>query len=257
MEKAFPWARRALVLLCEQATGDLVDYWSRARTSTGHLVQSQTQKDGMNIGVFTFYTPSFQALADVTLPNIRRYCDRHGYDLMAHCGGEFGASEMLIGLRKTGMACSLLPLFDALFVIDIDVLITNHTIRLESFLDDEHIFFVAHDDNHGLNAGAYIIRNAGNGKAFLRHVLAEPLEPGECEQDAMRKVLAQPLFTGFCKVLPHPSINSYLYSEYRQIKSHEEGQWQPGDFVLHLPGMTNERRIEIFTSEQVQGAIIE
>ncbi len=65
------------------------------------------------------------------------------------------------------------------------------------------------------------------------------------------------------KILPHPSINSLLYEEYAPTwgiigntdtslpkPTHEEGDWRRGCFICHLPGMTLERRLEIFAKLQ-------
>ena len=65
------------------------------------------------------------------------------------------------------------------------------------------------------------------------------------------------------EILPHPSINSYLYEEYgdnygkivgvqKSKPTHIEGQWEPGDFALHLPGIPNSIRIEIFETIKTQ-----
>jgi hypothetical protein len=58
------------------------------------------------------------------------------------------------------------------------------------------------------------------------------------------------------KYLPHPSINSYRYELYAGYEGdyfhdymhipHEYGQWEPGDLLLHLPGLSLEKRIEVF-----------
>lgn len=209
----------------------------------------------MNIGVFTYYTKEFDALARVTQPHLRRYCARHGYDLTIHRGG-FGNRDRNYGYQKTEMVHNLLNGFEILMVIDCDVLITNPRRQLEQFVDDEHLVFATHDEN-GMNAGIYLIRNSLKSYVFLRHVCAmqrSPSMPGE--QDGMR-VLLRGLFQEQFKIVPHPSFNSYLYGEYGKTKTHEEGQWEKGDFALHLPGMTNERRIEIFTSPEIQSSIIE
>ncbi len=39
----------------------------------------------MNTALFIYYTPSWQALADVVLPIAARYCDKWGYVLEAVC----------------------------------------------------------------------------------------------------------------------------------------------------------------------------
>ena len=52
-------------------------------------------------------------------------------------------------------------------------------------------------------------------------------------------------------------MNSYLYTEYPDTNGADEpGHWQPGDFLLHLPGRSLERRVEIFNSPEIQSKII-
>lgn len=209
----------------------------------------------MNIGVFTYYTAEFDALARVTQPHLRRYCARHGYDLTIHRGG-FGDRSRNYGYQKTEMAAAVLRGVDALMVIDCDVLITNPRRQLEQFMDAEHFLFY-NDDENGMNAGVYIICGGIESEPFLMDVISMSTEsdyPGE--QDAMRSLL-NGKYKHIARILPHPSLNSYLYGEYGKSKAHEEGQWQQGDFSLHLPGMTNERRIEIFTDPAIQSSIIE
>lgn len=202
------------------------------------------------------YTRSFEPLAEFTVPVLRRYCGRHGYDLIVHRGG-FGYRNRQFGFQKTELVRALLRAAEALFVVDADTLVTNHSVRLESFLDDDHAMFACHDEN-GFNAGSYLIRNTSTASNFLEGALHLEGAPGVlCEQDAMRDLLKKNLVTGglmfptVMKVLPHPAINSYRYDEYGKTKTREEGQWHEGDFLLHLPGMTNERRLEIFRTTKI------
>lgn len=201
----------------------------------------------MNIRVFMLYTKEFDGVAAVTVPSWQRYCARHGYDLTIHRGG-YGERERNIGFQKTELALNLLHGMDALMVVDCDVLVTNHTVKLESLLDNEHSMFATHDVN-GFNAGVYLIRNTGQSLAFLYTVGCVADRKGVLgEQDAMRYLFDPGRYDDLVKILPQNSMNSYLYQEYGESRSHAEGQWLAGDFLLHLPGITNERRIEIFNS---------
>jgi hypothetical protein len=47
----------------------------------------------------------------------------------------------------------------------------------------------------------------------------------------------------------HPSFNSIDYAQYPAFEkpySHEQGQWIPGDFLVHLPGKSLQERLELF-----------
>lgn len=197
------------------------------------------------ITVLVAYTEAFDRVAYVTVPILHNYCQRHGYDLLIHRGG-FGDRLQQFGFQKTALVRQVLRGTDAMFVLDVDTLITNLTIKLESFMGEELMY--ACNDENGLNAGSYIIRKNAYSDIFLGGVLKmEGAEGVLGEQDAMRDILKAEMFP-FLKILPHPAINSYRYDEYGKTKTHEEGQWQQGDFLLHLPGMTNDRREEIFRS---------
>ena len=90
--------------------------------------------------------------------------------------------------------------------------------------------------------------------SFFDYILCCKGEPKMyCEQDAINKYLSEFPHDNNIKFLTHPSINSYLYENYPEIPAQEEeyGQWVPGNFVLHLPGMSQEKRIEIMKNTPV------
>lgn len=200
------------------------------------------------ITVLVAYTEAFDALAAFTVPILRCYCARHGYDLLVHRGG-FGNRNRQFGFQKTELVRSVLRGTDAMLVLDVDTLITNHSSRIESMMGQEFIGVCL--DENGLNAGSYIIRRNPYSDVFLSAVVGMEGKPGVLgEQDAMRDILRAEMFP-YLRLLPHPSINSYRYDLYGKTKTHEEGQWQEGDFLLHLPGMTNERRLEVFRNTKI------
>lgn len=213
------------------------------------------------ITLCAYFTPSFHALSEVTVPNIRRYCDRHGYKLVFWSDVDHTEDDPRpFGFRKTERVLELLRASatgDILCVIDLDLLFTNHTRRLEEFMDNEHDLFFTHDVN-GLNSGVYMVRATLGTHKFMEDAIGRAGLPGVFgEQDAMRDSLKIEAFANLTKIVPHPAFNSYLYEEYGKEMSHEEGQWQPGDFLLHMPGCSNERRIELFKLLQCQGIVVE
>ncbi len=203
------------------------------------------------IGVFVYHDAAFQSVADVTMPSLRQYCQRHGYTLTIHCGG-FGDRGRYYGFQKTELAQLLLRGVDALWVLDADTLITNFTIAVHTLIDSHHDVFAAHDVN-GFNAGSYLIRNTDNAHFFLNAVGMASGRPGmDGEQPAMKELLDEGLAK--FRQLPQNSINSYIYSEYG-IDT-DKGDWRKGDLLLHLPGRTNARRIELFTSPEIVDNIV-
>jgi hypothetical protein len=210
----------------------------------------------LNIAILTVYTEDYKPLADIVIPNLQRYCLKHDYDLydfkIDHSGVYYGYQklEKLLAILKEEN-------IDAVLCIDLDVLITNHNIKIESFLDSEHDFYITKDVN-GINAGSFIIKSSEWSIKFLRTILHNTSK-FECEQNAFEYFNNLPEHKDKIKVLEHPSINSYMYAEYgptwgiivdKKIDKplHKEGNWEIGDFILHLPGITFERRLEIFKS---------
>ncbi len=196
--------------------------------------------------VFIYYTPDWQPLADIVLPNVEAYCERHGYKLYIDCERDDGLFQ--VGFYK--MEALLRRIYDHEFVwlLDLDTLITNPSIPFTQFADNEHDIFIT-EDIHGINAGSWIIRNTEASRLFVRTVINNFDAPEE--QTVMKRYLDMVKV----KILPHPSINSYKYELYKDIlkdelgetiMSHEEGEWQPGDLLLHLPGLDMQTRINTF-----------
>jgi hypothetical protein len=210
----------------------------------------------MTVAILTVYTDNFKPLADIVIPNMERYCVKHGYSLYAY---DITGTDIYYGYKKIEKLLSILDTddIDIVLVLDLDTLITNHNTRIESFVDEIHDFFICQDVN-GINAGAFIIKNTNWSINFLRLVLSKQNEY-ECEQnifEAFAKLLCN---NSKIKILEHPSINSLFYSEYAptwgiivgsmsEKPAHKEGDWQKGDFILHLPGIPLERRVEIFNN---------
>ncbi len=193
----------------------------------------------MNAAIYIYYTPSWQPLADIVLPRVREYCKRHDYDFFIdHLNSiDNWAYQKMRSLDFPMSRCEFT------WVLDLDTLITNPSIPFTDFTDDEHDIFITRDIN-GINAGSWIVRNTKASRDFIAKIVDNFDAPHE--QILMNRYLHMVKV----KYLPHPSINSYDYNQYNgfglAVPAHDQGQWQPGDLLLHLPGLTLEKRIEVF-----------
>lgn len=196
------------------------------------------------IRVLTHFTPSWKPLADITVPVLEKYCHKHHYKLSAF---ECTPYQQYNGKEKIKHILSELKLGDVALVMDADSIITNTNISLHNFINDHHDFYITkHVGN--INAGVFIIRLSVWAIEFLNVVFSNIGKGGiHCEQDSMAKYIKEHPNDNRIKILAHPSINSFDYSQYpeHQDKIGSEEDWKPDHFVLHLPGVGMDRRLEI------------
>lgn len=198
----------------------------------------------MNIGVYVAYNSDFREVAAVTIPPLRAYCLRHGYHLGIY-------NDRIIKRDviwdRVDMWEDNLHKHDWIVHLDADTLITNPDITFESILEgvsDEASFVVSKDIN-GLNDGVLFIRNDEFSKIVLEEVWSSYGEMNiHCAQDAFAGMLE----SGYIRpslfhFVPQKQINAYAYREYGEYD--QPGTWEVGDFILHLPGMGNNKRVEL------------
>lgn len=203
----------------------------------------------MKVACCTYYSPSYKALADISLPNLSEYCHKHGYYMwvenIENDRWEYVKHEMFERLFKEG--------FDLIWYRDIDSVITNMIIPITDFVDKENDLFITKDATE-LNGGSLILRKSETGRWINRRILS--VKGGfQNEQNAINYFMKDPMFNQFVKVLTHPSINSYNYSLYPECKEYvgreDLGDWREGNFVLHVPALPMEKRIEVLKNAKI------
>lgn len=207
----------------------------------------------MKIAIQILFTSNWKPLADIVLPVANEYCDTHSYQPHFVVYDEPCPSDF--GFRKLTEARQLFENgVDVVVCMDLDTKITNHLILVESFLERGKDAYFTFDVN-GLNAGVFILINSAWTKEFIDILLSKKGIPNiHCEQDAIIAYLKDYPTSGKTKIVSHPAFNSYMYAEYNGQygqPAHNEGQWETGDFVLHLPGISMGRRIEILKNTPV------
>lgn len=192
----------------------------------------------MRIAVTMSYTPNWSELAAISVPNMAKYCTKHGYSLFV----TVDEYKKYNGIYKFNNILKLLDGdYDIVYSFDVDTLITNHSIKLEKFVEESKYVYVC----KGLNMGVFGIKNTTEGCDFAEDCRREIVRNKyNCEQDYILDMVnvTKP------EIFEHPAFNSYLsqlYPEVQQPVTKEQGQWEQGCFVLHLPALPLEQRINL------------
>jgi hypothetical protein len=197
----------------------------------------------MRIAIVTGWDAAMNGVAEVTYPNHSDYCSQHGY---GHVTRHFWYEDRNPQWATLKLARECIHDWDWLCFSDVDLIFANKGVRLESFLDTQADLVASYDVN-GLNAGIIFVRNCPwavnflgkwwhEGPRFARH-------PSD-EQTSLAYLLYREPKDRW-EVVPQRRFNSFRYEFYPWL-DFPEGQYLPGDFVLHLPALSNQKRIEVF-----------
>ncbi len=216
----------------------------------------------MKICVFSPFS-NLKELAELTVPNKRKYCDRHGYELLTPPLGGTGCNfDEMYGLRRRmPLVVELLKTnaYDWVWVVGVDVLITNMATNLRSILDEDYGMVVGTEPT-GVGMDSYLIRSRKGGLEFLERVVSHKDAPlGAFQDQSTIDTLCrqEPELLKVVKLVPQRQLNAYKYEYLHQYGSLHPGfvtgtdclgqseEWQPGDFVLHVPGIGDGQKLTI------------
>eukprot|EP01038_Epipyxis_sp_PR26KG_P006894 gene6894-9446_t len=207
------------------------------------------------------------------IENRMQYCNKHGYTLI-------NANQLLDNSRPAAWSkikavrhYLLSKQFDYVMYMDMDVVIMNQQIKLESLLNE---IAIQHDllmtsDWSGLNTGIWLAKNstwsswflelAWNQKQFLVNRSPEGIAyPFLYEQRAFHYLLDTdvwksrklPKYDGNITELknhifmfPQCGFNSYSMHPLERRGNREESQYIKGDFLIHLAGKKGKARTNL------------
>ena len=201
----------------------------------------------MRICLFTMHSPVIKRMAAMTVPNKSEYCCLHGYDFVQaaftseiHWWPGYERIPFMINLLKSEM-------WDWIFWLGCDAMITGPQIKLEGICDDNYGMIISSAANE-LQMDSLLFNKKCIGLfEEIWRTREDYLAPG-FEQWSLIAQIAKPEFTGLIKHVPQRILNSMdynLYPDYAAGSSNfakqidvfgNDGQWQPGDFVYHVPG---------------------
>lgn len=227
------------------------------------------------IGVLVMYNDRYEEMAKYTVDgNIKGYCEMNGYELIKHKienidNGRDPQWQKIIESIKIFESGSD---FDWLFFVDLDCLIMNQTIKLESFLDERYSFIIP---SHGVEAidfpmetnefgennvitSAYFVRNDEKGLEILKSIwecrgMPEGLNINDFDHEGRqcRLTFSMPEFRPYVKIVEERLLNRFWYMNKPFMTFYNLGVnelvWKPGDFIVHVTGYSLEERIPLLS----------
>jgi glycosyltransferase involved in cell wall biosynthesis len=205
--------------------------------------------DKQKFAVVSMYNEAHRELADWTWPNKKAYADQHGYSAYAKTSDWTLTPIHFEKITHMLAVMEQEPDVDWVWWLDNDAIVTNPDVQLESIADPAYHVIIT-SDIASINAGSFMVRNSIQGRGWLEFILAKGLEHYKDnrwpEQQPMTDFYVT--FKDIVKIVPQRTMNSYNYDIYRVDPTDllgTNGQWQAGDFVLHMPAIPNPSRIQI------------
>jgi hypothetical protein len=211
----------------------------------------------MTYAIVTMHDAGYKELADITYEqNKVPYCERYGYKLFAKTDNfSKGNRKFFDKFRFLVEVMESNPTVEWCWWLDGDAMITNWTTPIERYCDNDYHFVIA-VDRYNLNNGSFFIRNSEQGRNYLKHLLSiedQYLTAKWPDQQPMIDLIEE--YQGITKIHSQRDFNSYDYDFYHRDhgNTHDwdlfgnNGNWQPGDFVCHYPGIKQQTRIELAT----------
>ena len=235
------------------------------------LIKKKGMIESKRIGVLVMYDNHYERMAKVTIDqNIRQYCDLHKYTLIpvkieSPGNGRAPQWQKIIESIKILDKNEL----DWLFFLDLDCLIMNPSIKLESIIDENYSFIIP---SHGVNAidfpmeenefgdncvitSAFLVKNSKIGKSILNSIWecrgtpeGVNIDEFDHEQRQCRITLSNPEFRKHAKIVEERLLNRFWHVKSPYMALHtgiNKLTWEPGDFIAHVTGYPLEERIQI------------
>jgi len=201
----------------------------------------------MKITVMSYYWPNYRPLAERTVDeNLREYAKKHGYEFIAYAletkvEEDTYKASCEAGVKKAELVLRTLKIFpdaDYVFHRDCDSIIMNMGIGIEEIISRYPYDILTGSDKAGISDGQMIVKNTEKAKKYISQYLANR-DNYEHQQDFMWTNPAPFLFG-----TPQRVMNSYD-CESRLEPLNDESNYQGGDFLIHLTGLTIEQRMKV------------
>lgn len=204
----------------------------------------------MNVLLLTHCSPEYQKLGDITLPRWKQYCQKWGYALDVSSA----PSSPDLPWDKMRRIASALPQYDLVQWVGVDTYCTDlNQNAVQWWQANGQPPALLTWDLYGINSDSMIFSNTPLAHMFLYAVntLGKAFYSNHpfVEQEALSRFSHQKPYVDFIKIIPQKGMNSYLHKVYGRPEEWP-GNWEPGDWILHLPGLSVDLRIQVLIEVQ-------
>lgn len=238
---------------------------------TIELIESRKQKSELNyqykhiqfgnpakIAIVTLFDKNYEDLANIAIPNFIEYGKKHGYDVIFF--DDIIDKSRPAPWSKVKAVEHVLDKYEWVWWIDIDALIMNTDIKLETLLDNEHDIIFTANKYSTISNGSSFYKNSNFTKQFLRDCYELQLEglrgidtsTFDHEQKPMRTLyLSGGDYQKKIKLIHERVCNSYWYTTSPSVLQSypnwnlEDNIYKTGDFVVNFCGRTKDERVQI------------
>jgi len=223
----------------------------------------------MKFCVLVCYDENYKKMASITVDlNIAKYCEMHGYDLHKDYQ-EFFTDGRPAQWRKIKAARELLETnkYDWIFFIDVDCIIMNPDIKLESFIDDTYSFLlpsqdikapdtpILKGDIHNIITSQFFVKNDEFGREILDKIwIAENnsiVNEFDHEGRQVRILINEGKYNKHINIIDGKRLNRFWYANNPfmvfAFKGFNENAWQEGDFIVLVTTYSTEERVRLLS----------
>lgn len=199
----------------------------------------------------TAHDEGYRDMAAITMPTVKGYAAKQGYAFVYEPNIEPTLADACkISLFHQLYAGGRFTGDDYYCWVDTDALVMNSYFDLEAYLVAElvnhHVLYGS--DFNGINSGIWMARFTSHADHFLRVAQQTSFAYGWADQNGIIATYLQPIFTPLVKFVPGKMFNAMPYELYGHedwAHKNEINNYEPGDFILHLPGIEAQTRMEL------------
>jgi len=219
---------------------------SRSFSSPAYETCPEKNPQTMNILFISYCSDEYAALGDLVIPNRIAYCRKHGYKLHIQ---RKPLSERGMPWDRIQLIREALKVADVVIWNGMDVLVMNSDFKVETILDAHPTSSaILTYDVFGMNSDNQIFRADAWSEQLLYAVssLGHNFYKGHIwgEQEALIRFTSAKPYCDHTTFVEQNLMNSYLNELYKRPTTWP-GQYKEGDWLLHLPGLDFNYRLEV------------
>lgn len=209
------------------------------------------------IAIVTLFDKNYETLANLSLPNKIDYANKHNYDFI-YFNDTLDESRPPQWSKVKAIEYVLKQNYDWVWWIDIDALIMEFDIMLESIVDDNYDIIFTSNKYSYLSNGSSFFKNTKTTLDFLNDCYQLKLDclknvninVFDHEQQSMRQlILNEEKYKSKVKLIDERCCNSFCVTQNKDVLScypnwnSEPNIYQKGDFVIQFCGRNLSERI--------------